>query len=333
MNIKNNNQFFYITKYKYMNSDIILNLENLASFYKKDSKLKFKYNAINKALVHIKQYPYKITSGKYAKDNISNIGTGIANRIDEIIKTGTLSELPKLSNDKSLDALTELTSITGMGETRAKSLIKNGITSIDLYRKALKDNKIKSTHHIDIGLKYYEDLKLRIPRDEIEMMEKILKTELYQINPNMIFNICGSYRRGRKTCGDIDVLITLKDHTDNIKYLPKYVDRLTQIGFLIDHLTTKGEKKYMGVCRIDQIARRIDIRFVEYDAYYAALIYFTGSKNFNIQIRNKAIELGYSLNEYGLTEKKNNKLICLHSESEIFDLLKLEYVKPTDRDI
>lgn len=89
----------------------------------------------------------------------------------------------------------------------------------------------------------------------------------------------------------------------------------------------------MGVCRLNDKfpARRIDIRFVDYSQYYAALIYFTGSKNFNIQIRNKAIEKGYSLNEYGLIDKKTEKKIVLNSEKDIFEFLNIKYLKPCER--
>ena len=67
------------------NKNIIDNLIKLSELYKKDSNLKFKYSAINKAVYYIKQYNYPITSGKYAKDNLPNIGEGISKRIDEII--------------------------------------------------------------------------------------------------------------------------------------------------------------------------------------------------------------------------------------------------------
>lgn len=316
------------------NQLIIQNLTELLNHYKNDSKLKFKYAAINKALTYIKKYQYPITSGNYAKEHLPNIGDGIAKRIDEIIETGTLNELGKNDNENALHcAIKDLTRITGLGEIRAKKLTTMGIMSVEQYRKAIADGKVKSTHHIDIGLKYLEDLEHRIPRQEIEQMETILRRELSKLNPSLIFNICGSYRRGCQTCGDIDVLITNQNKADTKQYLSKYTDRLTEIGFLVDHLTVNGQKKYMGVCKIDKLGRRIDIRFVDYDAYYAALIYFTGSKNFNIEIRNRAIELGYSLNEYGLTNRDTKEMICLHSEEEIFQLLTIDYVAPIDRNI
>lgn len=312
-----------------MNNTIINNLEQLANLYKKDPKLKFKVSAINKALSYIKNYPYSITSGQYAREHLPSIGDGISKRIDEIIETGSLKELSNISLDKSLQALECLTSITGLGEARAKELIKEGITNVEEYRKAIKEGRIKSTHHIDIGLKYYDDFNKRIPRNEIEKMEVLLRNKLYELDDDMVYNICGSYRRNAKDCGDIDILITNRKKDNN--YLARYVKILTDNGFLIDHLTMNGKKKYMGVCKIDKIARRIDIRYIDYEAYYTALIYFTGSKEFNIRVRNIAIEKGYSLSEYGLKDKKSNKLVSMYSEEEVFELLGIEYIEPENR--
>ena len=160
------------------NLKIINNLEQLVLHYKKDSKLKFKVNAINKALSYIKKYPYQITSGQYAMEHLPSIGKGIAGRIDEIIETGTLQELPKLANDDTLKALEDLTRITGLGQARARELIKQGITSVDKYREAIQYGKVKTTHHIQVGLKYFDDLEEKIPRTEIVEMEKILSKNL-----------------------------------------------------------------------------------------------------------------------------------------------------------
>ena len=157
------------------NQLIIQNLTDLLQHYKNDSKLKFKYAAINKALAYIKQYQYPIKSGNYAREHLPNIGDGIAKRIDEIIKTGTLSELPQHNNDVIAIAINDLTRITGLGETRARKLANMGIMSVEQYKQAIANGKVKSTHHIDVGLKYFDDLEQRIPRHEIEKMEIILK--------------------------------------------------------------------------------------------------------------------------------------------------------------
>ncbi|NDB83487.1 MAG: hypothetical protein EB127_12285 [Alphaproteobacteria bacterium] len=87
----------------------------------------------------------------------------------------------------------------------------------------------------------------------------------------------------------------------------------------------------MGFCMIKQqgkktnTARRIDIRFIPYNSYGAAILYFTGSKNFNTQMRSWALGRGYSLNEYGLKNTKDNTLIACKTEEEVFKILEYPY--------
>ena len=141
------------------NEIILKNLNLLATEYKKDTTLKFKYNALQKAIYYISQYPHPIISGSYAKKDISNIGEGIAKRIDEILNTGSLQELTQYQTNinPELIAINELKRITGIGDTRAKSLVKEGITNIEEYKRAIGEKKVKTTHHIDLGLRYYDD--------------------------------------------------------------------------------------------------------------------------------------------------------------------------------
>ena len=138
--------------------------------------------------------------------------------------------------------------------------------------------------------------------------------------------------------GDIDVLLTCPGLTTEIKefsFLSKLVKLLKKDNFIIDDLTKSGEKKYMGVCKLKSNlpARRIDIRCVNYDEYYSSLLYFTGSKNFNVLMRQNAIDMNYSLNEYGLKNKKNGELMKLNSEEELFKILNVPYMNPEDRNI
>ncbi len=314
-----------------MNSLIVDVLKKQAVEYKKDSSKRWKLKALNKAIKNIEVFTEVIISGDYAKKNISGIGDGLSKRIDEILSTGTLKGLE--NQDDTLNKMMIFKSITGVGDTRARQWVKQGITSLDELKSGILAGTIKSTHHIDIGLKYYDDFNERIPRTEIDNMNKILNIEISKISKNILYDICGSYRRGRQTCGDIDILVT--DKTNKKNYLKKIVNVLKEINFIVDDLTsTSGGKKYMGVCKHkDNLARRIDIRFVKYEDYFPALIYFTGSKNFNIVIRQKALDMGYSLNEYGFTNLETKEKIVMHSEMEIFDFLKTKYLSPLERDI
>jgi len=326
------------------NQQIITLLSELAECYKKDYKLKIKYKAINAAVNNIRKFPDAILSGEDALTKINGIGDGIAKRINEILTTGTLAELQnfRINPDATLDKINDLKRITGLGDKRAELLVKEGIDSVDKYRKAVAEGRAQTTHHIQVGLKWFDDLEQKIPRQEIEEMERFLQNTLAELDSELMMNICGSYRRGRALCGDIDVLVTKKQNPKNIAYLPLFVDALTKKGFLVDHLTSHGDKKYMGVCKMQAMARssglgrRIDIRYVDYSAFWAAIIYFTGSMKFNVDIRRIALAsepISYSLSEYGLKEKESGKMIILHSEEELFDLLKIPYVPPTERDI
>jgi DNA polymerase/3'-5' exonuclease PolX len=89
----------------------------------------------------------------------------------------------------------------------------------------------------------------------------------------------------------------------------------------------------MGICQLSSKLpmRRIDIRFFAKESYYTALLYFTGSGDFNKQMRRVAISMGYKLNEYALTDVKNKKKIKITSEKDVFDKLNMEYLPPSLR--
>ena len=100
-----------------------------------------------------------------------------------------------------------------------------------------------------IGLKYVDDLKKRIEYIDIKNMELIFKNLLKQHFPELIMEICGSYRRVRATSGDIDILLTCKKPESN-NYLRNVVELLTDQLYLVDHLTKNGLTKYMGICHL-----------------------------------------------------------------------------------
>lgn len=331
---------------------IILKLEELKKIYINNESKKWNLRALSNAISSIKEYNNEIISGLQLKNDVKGIGEKISKRIDEILQTGDLKELHNNDdlnntvnnsinnsiNNSVNSSLNKLLLITGVGLVRAKKWIHLNIKDIDDVKRAIIDKKITTTEHINIGIKYYNDFQKKIPRNEINNIKFFLNNFLLKnINKNILFEICGSYRRGSLESSDIDILIsdpTIKSGV-NKELLKDIVNKLIHIKFIIDSLTTKGNTKFMGVCKLDnyQIARRIDIRVVSYQSYYTSLIYFTGSKNFNIHLRNKLLQKNYSLNEYFLTDLNDNTKKILNSEKEIFDILKIDYIKPEDRNI
>ncbi len=339
-----------------------------------------KYN-IKDGIFKINSYKKWITSiEKLLKD--SNIETKTMDNVDEFELTtgakknliyfhefGTLEGIEELekqysaNNNTKYDELTKLEKIYGIGPAAADKLYKEGIT-FDKLKTELKkygDDVQQALRNIDdttylkhlnqkqlIGLKYKDDIEQRIPRAEMVRMETLLQKTVAIFDKSMILTICGSYRRGKESSGDIDVLLVSpkyekKEQIEKLEEdenpLIKFVDILTGMGFLVAHLTDKGTTKYMGLCRLknNMYARRIDIRFIAYESYYNALLYFTGSDNLNKQMRFAAKDKGYRLNEYAILEEnkktKELKPIKVNSEEDIFNILGMTYLKPTERDI
>ena len=152
--------------------------------------------------------------------------------------------------------------------------------------------------------------------------------------------VCGSYRRQKIESGDIDVLITHEDivNTPDLEdnsILSEIIEFLTEKKILVDHLTVNGNTKYMGVCKFTpkSYGRRIDIRLIPKESIGCALLYFTGSGEFNVNMRSYASKKGYKINEYNLLRRVGTKYIPvkISSEKDVFDKLSLEYVEPQNR--
>jgi DNA polymerase beta len=309
-------------------------------------KNQFRLTQFKRAVASLRECQNEIHSGRQAKE-LPGIGKGIADRIDEIFKTGTLAELGNTSGDTHVhsEIMKELLMVTGIGESHAKKFADMGVTGISDLRSKVDQQLIKVTHHIQVGLKYYHDFLQKIPYDEMVDLGNILRRTVNQLYSDIIIEVCGSHRRQRPYSGDIDILMThphIITDDDLIQsqchYLKNIVKQLKDTKFIVDDLTTQGDTKYMGVCvhPCNMIGRRIDIRFVTYDSFYPAILYFTGSMTLNKLMRNIAIDRGYTLNEYGIYKVVSgvkSERIMVNSEREIFDLLNIAYLEPKDREM
>ena len=306
-----------------MNTPIIENLKHLITTLETEnnSSNKFKIISFRKAINIISSLDFKIESSEQLKD-IKGIGEGIRKRIDEIIKSGLLKEIKV--NISTIDELNKLKEITGIGPSKAKKLLEKNITFDKLMNNPSSEILNELTHHQQLGLKFYYDLQKKIPRSVIIEVELFLKQFEFD------FTICGSYRRGKDESGDIDVLIKATKKTTSLVDIIKL---LTKNKFLTEHLTTLGSTKYMGICKLKNFPQfmRIDIRLIPPESYVYAILYFTGSKKNNTYMRNKAIKMGYKLNEYGLYDNSNNEFISLNTEEQVYQFLKLQYLVPTKR--
>lgn len=290
--------------------------------YEKVNNNTYKVLAYSKVLNQL--YNYKGIINNY-DDFIKNIKVGdrIALKVKELIDNGIIKyEEEKINKDKNFNFELELRKIYGIGDIKIKELIKNGIKSIeDLEKNKHLLNKIQI-----IGLEYYKDLNQRIPIEEYIKHKEILEKDLKKIK----YEFVGSFRRGSKSMGDIDLLI-MKD--DKFK-LDEYVSKLKKKGY-IKEILALGDIKFGGIVKLDinSPARKLDILICPPDEFYYSLLHFTGSAEFNVGLRDYLKnKYGLSLSEHGFKDKFI-RIPEMKSEKDIFSFFNLNFVEPSKRKI
>jgi DNA polymerase/3'-5' exonuclease PolX len=299
-----------------INKEIIIKNLDLIKDYETYNNEIYKVRAYTNAINNIIINSRDMTSLDHAY-HLENIGDKIMEKIFELYFTGKIEYVEnKIKTDNEYHFKLELLEIHGIGPKNAKKIIDAGIKTIAELKKNtnLLNNKQK------IGLKYYDDLNKKIPLDEYNKHLTILKKDLKDI----IYDFTGSYRRGSKMMGDIDILIM---ETPKFK-LNDYITKLHNSKYIIEILAL-GNNKFMGIVQLPgKPARRIDILVAPKNEYYYSLLYFTGSYIFNIGMRHYAkTKFDLSLSEHGFLGKK----IEANSEEDIFNHLKLKYIKPIER--
>ena len=272
-----------------------------------------------------------LTSEKLGQ--IPGLGKGTKEKIREIMDTGTCSDYTYIQKNSEKESTKDLfLNIHGVGPSAAQKLVDEGFKTIDDLRNCenikdyLNDVQIK-------GLKYYEEGFMRIPYQEIQKHEVYLKEILSEVDQSAELTIAGSYRRKKPDSGDIDILLKSLDESSYEKFISKLKDN----GYIRETLA-HGPKKFMGISNIEinqysSKNRRIDIMYTTPQEYPFAILYFTGSAEFNVKMRNEMLEKGYTLNEHGVkyTDKRKKMKNIFLSEKDIFDYFEYEYVEPWNR--
>lgn len=310
----------------------VLNLLNVLRQKATAEGEKFRAIAFSKAIKAIEKLPAVKSIADLT--DVPGVGSGVKDRVAEILETGQLQEAETAKEDYSLEAYNILQEVQGIGPVKARDLItKHGIKTIDALRSAAAATPDLLTHAQTVGLRFLDDLKKRIPRAEMEKHEayvrKMLPKEFEMV-------VVGSYRRGLPTSGDFDVMITSRSLTELVaaSHFQQFIDLLVDEGYIRGEFA-RGEHKFMGVCRLPrhQTHRHVDLLLCKPEEYWYTILYFTGSDVFNVSMRRHALSKGYSLSEHGLKRVRDGVPVppAMNSEKDIFDFLGLEYVEPTSR--
>jgi len=274
-----------------------------------------------------------IESGKLGE--VPGIGKALTEKIETLFTTGELAFYDKLV--ASVPAgLMDLLDIPGLGGKKIKVLHdKLAIDSIDSLRLACEAGKVaelkgfgkKTEEKILSGIENREAYAARhLWWDARSVVEKILPG-LEALPEVERVEAAGSFRRGMETVGDLDFLVA----SSNPAPIMDWFTSMDSIAEVTAHGDTKSSVRLEG-------GMQADLRVVPTAQFYFALHHFTGSKDHNVRMRQKALSMGLSLSEWGLRpeEQKDSSRkagpVEAHSEADIFEALGLQYVPPSLRE-
>jgi len=263
--------------------------------------------------------------------SLAGIGTDLASKIKELFSTGSLEYYHKLKRDTP-EGLLEMLNIQGLGPKTIKRFYQEfKIDTISKLEKWAREGKLgqlegikeKTQNNILKGIELLKQGSLRTPllyaletaQSFLEALEKIKEIELIEV--------AGSLRRRKETVRDIDILVVSKK--------PSVVMEKFIKSTLVKEILAKGQTKVSVIAGENNI--QVDLRVVEKKSFGSSLLYFTGSKAFNIALRSYAQRKGYKINEYGIfSTKTKEKWLAGKTEKDIFSLLKMSYIAPELRE-
>jgi len=312
-----------------MNNRIINRLNEIIATIRLDDKNKiansFRIRSYNYAIKVIKSLNFQIKSISDLYD--TGIGKSLLARIENIIKNPNAKHIKSKKNKLFED----LTSIISIGDKLASKLIKDyKVKSISDLKKKIKTGYIKANNKLLLGLKYYGKYKTNIPRKEITNLSILIKKILYNYDKDLKLFVCGSYRRKKLLCNDIDIIITHKKSINDKNLLSNIIQLLKKNNIIVDDITDKNYiTAYRGFSRYkSNPVRRIDIRLFNKESLPTALTYYTGSYEFNRKMRLYAKQHGYKLNEYELYDIKNKCVVKVKNEKDLFNKLNIKWISP-----
>lgn len=291
----------------------------------------FKIRAYREASRKLKEDLEPITKSMSKEElmEIPGIGDALAEKMVQHMQDGKMKYLEKLRKEIP-KAVRELLQIPHLGPNRVRDLYVglNIKSKKDLVKHA-KNGDIeklpgfgkKLVEQIMNAIETGQEKKKRHDRRDVEPIAQKMIKILEGVKGVSKVEVAGSYRRGNPTIGDIDILV------QGSKTAIKKADQEIEKAFKVITNLARGETKIAYVVFPENL--QVDIRFVPKESWGAALLYFTGSVDFNVMMRRVAIEKGWLLNEYGLFD--GGEWIAGKTEEEVFNKLELPITEPKKR--
>lgn len=269
---------------------------------------------------------------------IPGIGKDLALKICQTVETGQLEQL-LLMKQKIPPDVVRMLRIPGIGPKKVAVLFqKLHLTTLDQLKHAAETGAIseqkgfgKKTEQIILeGLEHLEQIGLRMYLADAKPFVDEIVAGLATLPGVCKVSEAGSVRRLKETVGDLDVLVAASDPSQAMDYLANH----PQTNKVLARGETKQRVRFHPFARTitpggSQIAMEMDLRVVPEESFGAALQYFTGSKEHNVETRKRASQQGMKLNEYGLFRKED--VVASREEKEIYEAINLPWIPPEIR--
>ncbi len=316
------------------NNKIAATLEQLADLMEFQGANAFRLRAYRNGARTIRELPESIVSMLDNEEDLTKldgIGKGVAQKCKELVETGSLSQLTEILKEVPRSVL-DLLNIPKLGPKKAAALFNElEIESLEQLKQACMDGKVrelsgfgeKTEQQILEGISIAADANKRILWAKADELANQLREYMKKCKSVKQLDFAGSYRRGKETVGDLDMLV---DSTDS----DKVMDHFAQFEG-ITTVIVRGETK-MSVRMENEF--QIDLRVVPTKSFGAALQYFTGSKEHNVKLRGRARKMGLKVNEWGVYEVIGEKetWVAGKSEKDVYKVLGLPVMVPEIRE-
>ncbi len=313
-----------------INSEIANIFDGIADLLEVKGDNPFRIRAYRRAAQNVLTLPDDLST--FSLDDlmaVPGIGKDLASKITEYAETGTITAWEELKAEIP-EGILDLLAIPGLGPKTVKLIFDTlQITSLEALERAARTGGLEQLPHIKEktvenilkGIAMLKRGRERLPIGTVLPVANEIIDYLKDHAPVRNISLAGSLRRWKETIKDIDILVTA--HSPK-----KVMDVFVRMPGVADTVS-KGPTK-SSVVLSDGIS--VDLRVVEKDSYGAALQYFTGSKEHNIKMRERAVKKGLKINEYGIFQEKNGKKLGGKREEEIYTVLGMDYIEPEMRE-